>query len=54
MKITFDAFKRPDLTPEEMADLLERIAESLRAGFSCGDADGNGWWTLEVKDKVEG
>lgn len=40
-----DAFHGP-LTADEMADVLDTLADMIRDGFTSGDANGVGWWDV--------
>lgn len=49
---TFTAFNRP-MTDEDMADALEHLAGMIRDGFTSGDMNGAGWWSVSNLSDAE-
>lgn len=41
-----DAFNAGPMTDEDVADALEGLAEMVRDGYTSGDAQGLGWWSV--------
>ncbi len=51
MSINVFLIRANQMTSDELADELERIADMVRNGFTSGETVGRGWWETNTVDE---